>query len=193
MGTSTVRLRPGGAAGGHRTGRWVCIPLALAVLVATLLAWRALAARERSPLPEIVLVKGLLLAVSLGAAVYLAQTARQRTQAAEAAWGELEAEIAERKRAERQQHARVAQQRAVAELGQRALAGAGLQALLDEAVRSVAAALELEYAKVLELLPGGEALRLRAGVGWKEGLVGQATVGAELDSQAGYTLLTRDP
>jgi hypothetical protein len=28
----------------------------------------------------------------------------------------------------------------------------------------------VEYSKVLELLPGGEELLLRAGVGWKEGL-----------------------
>ena len=34
---------------------------------------------------------------------------------------------------------------------------------------------------------------LRAGVGWKEGLVGNATVGADLNSQAGYTLLSDKP
>jgi two-component sensor histidine kinase len=42
--------------------------------------------------------------------------------------------------------------------------------------------------KILELMPGGDALLLRAGVGWKPGLVGTATVGTELGSQAGYTL-----
>jgi PAS domain S-box-containing protein len=51
----------------------------------------------------------------------------------------------------------------------------------------------VEYYKVLELLPDRNALWLRAGVGWQEGLVGQATVGAGRDSQGGYTLLSREP
>jgi PAS domain S-box-containing protein len=74
-----------------------------------------------------------------------------------------------------------------------ALRGLDLQSLLDEAVLLVAQTLEVEHAKVLELLPGGTAFVLRAGVGWKEGLVGQATVGAEYASQAGYTLLSSEP
>jgi PAS domain S-box-containing protein len=51
----------------------------------------------------------------------------------------------------------------------------------------------VEYCKVLELLPDGSALRLVAGVGWQEGLVGQTTVSGDRDSQAGFTLLCRDP
>ena len=39
----------------------------------------------------------------------------------------------------------------------------------------------------------GDALLLRAGVGWKDGYVGRATVGAGLNSQAGYTLLSSEP
>ena len=43
----------------------------------------------------------------------------------------------------------------------------------EEALRRetafVARTLEVEYCKVLELLPQGQALRLRAGVGWKPG------------------------
>lgn len=42
-------------------------------------------------------------------------------------------------------------------------------------------------------MPGGDRLLLRAGVGWKEGLVGSATVSASRDSQAGYTLLADEP
>jgi two-component system sensor kinase FixL len=89
--------------------------------------------------------------------------------------------------------ARVRQQAAVAELGQRALAGIELDALCDHAVRLVADGLQVEYAKVLELRPDGKDLHLRAGVGWREGTVGQATVGAGEDSQAGFTLLSREP
>ena len=85
------------------------------------------------------------------------------------------------------------QQAAVAELGQRALGGLDLQSLMNEAAHLLAEALEVEIAKVLELLPGGEALLLRAGVGWKDGVVGQATVGADRNSQAGYTLASQEP
>ncbi|MGE0644496.1 MAG: GAF domain-containing protein [Nitrospira sp.] len=38
------------------------------------------------------------------------------------------------------------------------------------------------------MTPDGKEFRLRAGVGWQEGLVGSATVDVELNSQAGFTL-----
>lgn len=88
---------------------------------------------------------------------------------------------------------RARQQAVVADLGQRALADIDLSALMDETVALVARTLDVEYSKILELLPGGDALLLRAGVGWNEGLVGRATVGAGADSQAGYTLASRAP
>lgn len=90
-------------------------------------------------------------------------------------------------------HARMYQPGVVAKLGQRALAGLGFAALLDEAVALVAHTLDVEYCKVLELLPDGQALVLRAGVGWQAGLVGSTTVEAGSASQAGYTLLTSAP
>ena len=102
-------------------------------------------------------------------------------------------DVTARKAAETQLVARTRQQAAVADLGQRALAGTDLPTLLHEAVAMVAATLGVEYAKVLELEPHGRALLLRAGVGWRDGLVGQATVDAGADSQAGYTLLTDEP
>ncbi len=52
--------------------------------------------------------------------------------------------------------------------------------------------LEVEYAKIFELLPDGKTLLLRDGIGWQKGLVGHCTVGAGLDSQAGFTLQTND-
>ena len=85
--------------------------------------------------------------------------------------------------------AREHQQAAVAGLGQRALTGLDLSALLDETVVLLAQVLKVEYCKVLQLLPDGGAFLLQSGVGWKEGYVGHATVGAEAESQAGYTLL----
>lgn len=85
------------------------------------------------------------------------------------------------------------QQAAVARLGQVALGGLGLQALMGESVTLLAKHLGVEYAKVLELMPDGSRLLLRAGVGWREGLVGHGTVGAGTDSQAGFTLLAQEP
>ncbi|MBI4736936.1 MAG: GAF domain-containing protein, partial [candidate division NC10 bacterium] len=87
----------------------------------------------------------------------------------------------------------VRQQAVVAELGQRALGGLDLSTLLDDAVVQIARTVHVEYCKVLEFLPGGNALLLRAGVGWKDGCVGHATVGVGTDSQAGYTLLCKEP
>ncbi len=88
---------------------------------------------------------------------------------------------------------RAKQQAAVVQIGQQALAGTDLSTLMNDAVTLVARVLAVEYCKVLELLPNGEALQLRAGVGWKERLVGRATVPAGTESQAGYTLLSPEP
>jgi signal transduction histidine kinase len=81
----------------------------------------------------------------------------------------------------------------LAELGQQALLGVDPDTLMQKAVALVAETLDVEYCKVLELLPDGDELRLRAGVGWREGAVGRATVGAGTDSQAGYTLIAKEP
>lgn len=101
-------------------------------------------------------------------------------------------DITERKTAEEDLETHARQQRAVADLGRRALT-ANLATLMDEAVSVVAETLGVEYCKVLELLPEENALLLRAGVGWQEGLVGRAAVSASRQSQAGYTLLSDTP
>lgn len=64
---------------------------------------------------------------------------------------------------------------------------------MAEAVRLVAGTLCVDHAKILELLPDGDRLLVRAGVGWREGTVGVATVGTNLESQAGYTLISDGP
>jgi PAS domain S-box-containing protein len=102
-------------------------------------------------------------------------------------------DLTERKRAEEEIETRTHQQALVVQLGLRALANDDLQSLMDDAVALVAETLEVEYCKIVEILPGDEELLLRAGVGWKEGVVGNATESADLDSQAGYTLLSEEP
>ena len=101
-------------------------------------------------------------------------------------------ERAERKRAEETLETRARQQAAVADLGRRAITEPTLSALMDKAVEVVAHTLRVRYCEVLELLPEGDTLLLRAGVGWKEGLVGRTTLGVGLDSQPGYTLVSRE-
>jgi PAS domain S-box-containing protein len=88
-------------------------------------------------------------------------------------------------------HAR--QQAVVANLGHKALLGGDLKVLMNDMTKNIAEILDNEYCKVLELLPDGKNMLLRAGVGWKEGLVGHATVHTGLDSQAGYTLQLNHP
>ena len=105
----------------------------------------------------------------------------------------LESEIAERRRVEDEMQARVRQQAAVVQVGQCALGLDDLLVLMDEACVVVAETLGVEYCKVLELLPDGNSLLLRAGFGWKEGLVGREKVSAGTQSQAGYSLLSNQP
>lgn len=102
-------------------------------------------------------------------------------------------DITLRKRTELELEARLKQQEAIAALGEEALQAPDRQALFDRAVQVLADTLGVEFAKVLELAPDGQSLLLRAGIGWDEGLVGQARVGAGRDSQAGYTLVANGP
>jgi len=99
----------------------------------------------------------------------------------------------ERRRAEEALRIRARQQHVVARLGELALHERDLQRVLDEATALVAKTLEVEYAKVLELLPGGHELLLRTGYGWKSAEVGRSHVPAGRDSQAGYTLMSDAP
>lgn len=85
------------------------------------------------------------------------------------------------------------QQEAVAKFGLAALSGTPIPELLDGAVSLVARTLGVGFVKVLELLPGEDVLVVRAGVGWEEGVVGEARVGTNLESQAGYALISSGP
>lgn len=88
---------------------------------------------------------------------------------------------------------RIRQQRAIAQITQEALSGKDISLLMDEMVEIVAQILDGESCSILQLLPDGNSLLLRAGVGWQEGLVGHAIVDTGSDSQAGYTLNSSKP
>jgi len=88
---------------------------------------------------------------------------------------------------------RIRQQEILAELGVVALQGKPFQELLNETVRLTAEGMNAEFCKVLEYIPGDNRLLVRAGVGWHEGIVGRATVGADLESPSGFALRTGKP
>ena len=102
-------------------------------------------------------------------------------------------DITDRRKLEDQVVAQARQNAAIARLGQFALEAHDLDVLLEESVAAVSSTLGTDLSKVLELDPGGATLRLRAGVGWRAGLVGQGRVSAGLESQAGYTLSSNGP
>ncbi len=106
---------------------------------------------------------------------------------------ELKNEIVERHRIEKELEARVRQQDAIAFLGHNALLHVNLIEFMNEVVVKVAETLDNKFCKILKLLPGRINMQLLAGVGWEDGLVGNAIVDARLDSQAGYTLNSNKP
>ncbi|MFW6359952.1 MAG: PAS domain S-box protein, partial [Chroococcales cyanobacterium] len=101
--------------------------------------------------------------------------------------------ICERQKIEAELKSRLQQQSVAAQLGHRGLEGIDLSLLMDEAMTLVAETLKVDFAHVLELLPNATAFFVRAGVGWKKGIVRAASVSAQADSQAGYTLSVNEP
>ncbi len=85
------------------------------------------------------------------------------------------------------------QQRVIARVGLQALVHSDLDTFLQLAVREVAQTLQTDLCKILELQPGGHRLRLRAGTGWRKGLVGSGYTESGPDSQAGFTLQSAAP
>jgi two-component sensor histidine kinase len=88
---------------------------------------------------------------------------------------------------------RIRQQELLAELGVLALQRTSFTDLLNHTARMTAEGLDAEYCKIMEYIPADKRLLVRAGVGWGEGVIGNATVGADLESPAGYALQTGKP
>jgi two-component sensor histidine kinase len=88
---------------------------------------------------------------------------------------------------------RIRQQELLAELGVLALQRTSFTDMLDHTARMTAEGLGAEFCKIMEYIPADKRLLVRAGVGWAEGVVGKASVGADLGSPAGYALQTGKP
>ena len=85
------------------------------------------------------------------------------------------------------------QQTILAQFGELALRSDNLDEILTEACRLVGEALGTDLAKVVELQEDGKTLLVRAGVGWKDGVVGVATINADSDTSEGFALKTGEP
>ena len=102
-------------------------------------------------------------------------------------------QISERKHAEAALHTRARQQEAVAQLGREALLGNDLGFLMDLATAVVADTLGDTRSMILEFLPESGKLRLRAGVGWRQGAVGRVVVDGDAASLFGHALRSASP
>jgi two-component sensor histidine kinase len=89
---------------------------------------------------------------------------------------------------ENELRSRVKHQEVLAQLSERALVELDIERLLNDAVSTVALTLSVEFVKILELLPGGAELVLRAGFGRKIDPVGTILTSAEPDSYARHIL-----
>ena len=85
------------------------------------------------------------------------------------------------------------QQTILAKFGELALKSHDLGEILTEACRLVGDALDTDLAKIVELQDDGHTLLVRAGVGWKPGVVGKVTIQAGDDTSEGLALKTGEP
>jgi len=77
--------------------------------------------------------------------------------------------------------------------GELALKSEDLDEILTEACHLVGQALGTDLAKVMELQENGKTLFVRAGVGWKPGVVGEVTLRLADDTSEGHALRTGEP
>jgi two-component sensor histidine kinase len=85
------------------------------------------------------------------------------------------------------------QHHVLARFGELALNSTSLDEILTEACHLVGEALGTDLAKVVELQKDGQALLVRAGVGWKPGVVGQMRLKLNGASSEGHALRNGEP
>ena len=81
----------------------------------------------------------------------------------------------------------------LAEFGAEALRSRDIDLLFKSAVGLCAEGMPAQLCKVLKYRPDSEDFLVIAGVGWHEGVVGHATIGADMASPAGYAMKTGQP
>ncbi|WP_315763325.1 sensor histidine kinase [Sphingomonas sp. Y38-1Y] len=88
---------------------------------------------------------------------------------------------------------RLGQQRILAEFGMAALRSRDIGELLQRATELCARGMSARFAKFLAAPDAEERMRVEAGVGWAEGVVGVASLGGDAGSPAGYAFMTGEP
>ncbi|MDI6643959.1 MAG: PAS domain S-box protein [Methanobacteriaceae archaeon] len=101
-------------------------------------------------------------------------------------------DISERKNAETYIRDYAVRQFSIAKISQIALVNSDINQLMNLIVEEIVKTLKVDYCKILELLDDKKFL-LRAGRGWKKGIVGRKKISSGHKSQAGYTLLSSKP
>lgn len=94
---------------------------------------------------------------------------------------------------ERDQSEALIQQTALAQFGYFALQSDSLDDILQEACRLVCMGLKTDHSKVMELTEDGSSFLVRAGVHWKDGIIGSHIEPRTLLRSDGYTLSTGQP
>jgi two-component sensor histidine kinase len=88
---------------------------------------------------------------------------------------------------------RLEQQAALSNFGMEALKSSGVPDLLDQAAKTAALGMRATLSKILEYRKAENDLLIRAGEGWREGVVGKISFGTDLESPAGYAFHTGSP
>jgi PAS domain S-box-containing protein len=84
-------------------------------------------------------------------------------------------------------------QQAVARLGQLAVVHHDLDPLFEAAALELGDVLEGDITAIMQHIPGSGALRIVAGSGWREGVVGQAVIPDNAGSHSGFALISDGP
>lgn len=88
---------------------------------------------------------------------------------------------------------RLKQQETLAQFGVEALRCREIESLFKSAVHLCAEGMQTPLCKLLKYRPDTEDFLVIAGVGWDEGVVGHATIGADMASPSGFALKTGQP
>lgn len=88
---------------------------------------------------------------------------------------------------------RLEQQATLSNFGMEALKSSSVSDLLDEAAKTAALGMRASLSKILEYRKAEKDLLIRAGMGWRAGIVGKVAFGADLESPAGYAFHTGSP
>ena len=88
---------------------------------------------------------------------------------------------------------RLEQQAALSNFGMEALKSSSVANLLDEGAKTAALGMRASLSKILEYRTVENDLLIRAGVGWRAGVIGEVAFGADLESPAGFAFHTGSP